>query len=268
MGKRKYTITEQKMKQKIKNGDGKGEGANYKPWISIHDLPSLGKVRRIRGWKTNRVHHFLSQLESDYFCILEWSDNVLDIREQFPLELLNTLEIARENGLNHPVDNRSKFPIIMTTDFLITYKTNVFDTKLIARTVKYEKDLTDRVWEKFKIERLYWENNNVEWGVITERSLNYALIENVKWIHKYKDITGYNLNLSLNDINYTNKIMRAYILENEQYLTDSTQQVDKMLGLKAGTSLILAKHLIANKIWNVNMDSPLWKQSKFAINQV
>ncbi|HEX5080458.1 MAG TPA: hypothetical protein VFY40_00325, partial [Blastocatellia bacterium] len=38
-------------------GFGQGEGSAYKPWLRVQDIPSLGRVHRIKGWKHGRVHH-------------------------------------------------------------------------------------------------------------------------------------------------------------------------------------------------------------------
>ena len=71
-----------KFEQKLSIGCGSGEGKEYKPWITIQDFSSQGMVSRVRSHKTGRVHHFLSRNELYYFYALEWSDKVLDIREQ------------------------------------------------------------------------------------------------------------------------------------------------------------------------------------------
>ena len=46
---------------------GQGTGADYIPWIKIHDFPSSGVCARIRGRTTGRIHHLLSRNESAYF---------------------------------------------------------------------------------------------------------------------------------------------------------------------------------------------------------
>ena len=72
-----------------------GEGAAYKPWLLVQDLPSLGRVHRVKGWKHGRVHHLLSDLEARVFFIYEWSLQIIDIREQYPLLPLDeTLAIS------------------------------------------------------------------------------------------------------------------------------------------------------------------------------
>ncbi|MFZ5969410.1 MAG: TnsA endonuclease N-terminal domain-containing protein [Bacillota bacterium] len=258
-------MTEEKMKRWIKEGRGKGEGAEYKPWIEIYDCPSIGKVRRIKGWKTNRVHHFLSSLESNYFYMLEWSDNVVDIREQFPLDLEITMEIAAIQKIRYPLDPVSRYPNVQTTDFLIT-KEYEDSSKLLARTIKYEKDLDKRrVREKFRIEKLYWQERKIDWGVVTEKSFSLPLLNNIKYVHKYKTLDGY-LDLTRDEINIIKLTLSKVIETNSKPLTYSTHLVDRLFNLQSGSCLTLAKYLIANKIWIVEMGVEIWKQPHFKIN--
>lgn len=56
MAKRKRNINIEKM---IREGRGQGRGPEYKPWIRIQDVPSLGRATRLKGIKTKRQHEFL-----------------------------------------------------------------------------------------------------------------------------------------------------------------------------------------------------------------
>lgn len=86
MPKRQTGWTEAKIYRYIKEGRGQGELALYRPWLTIQDVPSSGRVHRFIGWKTTRQHHLLSDLEFNYHCFGDWAENILDIREQYPLE--------------------------------------------------------------------------------------------------------------------------------------------------------------------------------------
>ena len=83
MAKRIRSWNKSKYEQYIRMGRGQGEGPAYLPCISIHDFLSRGIVSRIAGYKTKRIHHFLSRNELNYFFLLEWSGKVLDIRNSF-----------------------------------------------------------------------------------------------------------------------------------------------------------------------------------------
>jgi hypothetical protein len=96
-------------------------------------------------------------MERNYFYILEYSDNVIDIREQYPLlPIEDTISIANELGISYPRHPEIGEDIIMTTDFLITVSTEG-GVKEVARTIKSKDDLLDkRILEKFEIERVFW----------------------------------------------------------------------------------------------------------------
>lgn len=133
-------------------------GSEYKPALLIQDVASTGRVSRVKGIKANRMHSLLSDLERDYYYCLEFCDDVVDIREQFPLQLEQTQLIAEELGLNHPRHPKTKELFTLTSDFCITLKNG----NNIIRTIKpKDKLLKKRAIEKFEIERLFWERNNV-----------------------------------------------------------------------------------------------------------
>ena len=172
--------TSEKIEKLIQEGYGQGEGKDYKPWIQIGDFSSKGRGSRILGHKTGRVHHFFSDLESNYYYNVIWSDSVIDVREQFPLlPLSETEEIAEVLGIAHPKVPGSGISIPMTTDFLITVR-NQNGTHLEARFVKYSKDLTNpRVQEKLTIEKTYWERRGVPFKIVTEHSIHMEKVKSI-----------------------------------------------------------------------------------------
>lgn len=192
MTKRKSGWTEKKIARYLKDGRGQGELAEYIPWLKTQDLSSEGNSTRYKGVKTNRQHEFLSNFERYYFLLLEWQDNIYDIREQFPLNREETVKIAEEKGIKHSIDNENDTFIPMTTDFFITVKYNN-KFHYFARTVKPIKELGDpRVIEKFEIEREYWERKGISWGIVTENEINRTFSKNINWVHKsyYLDNMG------------------------------------------------------------------------------
>ena len=46
---------------RIRQGRGRGYGPDFKPWVLIHDVPSLGLCSRVRY--KGRVAHYLSGRE-------------------------------------------------------------------------------------------------------------------------------------------------------------------------------------------------------------
>lgn len=255
MAKRREILNESKIEKYINLGYGSGEGKEYKPWIEIQDFPSLGRVSRPFGWKANRIHHLLSDLEKKYFYMLEWSDMVVDIREQFPLfnrEL--AIEIAQEKGIKYPVFKGTDIPyIIMTTDFMITIRTGTGQLNYIARTVKPSGDLEKKsVIEKYEIERSYWEKKGIDWGLVTENEINDNLASIIEWIHlcyRYDD-------LEFNDKTYFTDLVN--VLVNRLYkvdipLSSLLSNLDFEYNAEPGTFLKIFKHLVATKVIQIEL---------------
>jgi peroxiredoxin len=130
---------ELKIQKWIKEGRGQGFGNSYKPWITIRDVSSEGRSHRVFGHKCQRTHHLLSDLELSAFLLLEWHSSTIDIREQYPLNLEQTLEIAKTIGIPHP--RFGKHYQIMTSDFLVD--TNSSITPKFVVQVKYSNALND-----------------------------------------------------------------------------------------------------------------------------
>lgn len=257
LAKRPTKWNEKIFKKYIKEGRGSGIRKDYKPWINIQNISSLGESSRILGWKTERVQHFLSNNESSYFYILEWSDIVVDIREQFPLvDYKETAKIAENLGIKHPVDNESGFPYVLTTDFMVTVKLNGKEVN-IARTIKPALELEkERVIEKFEIERRYWKNRNIDWRIITDNDIPKELVRNIEWIH-----SAYLLEDSYSLTDKQVQIIASIIYEKIQN-TDLTiveigDYIDSEYNLGNGTGLYLIKHLISGKQIFMNMTNKL-----------
>ncbi|MDI7743463.1 TnsA endonuclease N-terminal domain-containing protein [Lysinibacillus fusiformis] len=252
----KYTLTEERIEKRYKEGRGSGELSNYIPWIFTHEIPSDGRVHKPLGWKTNRIHHLLSDLELTYFYYLEWSDKVIDIREQFPLERKKTLKIAAEKGIKHPFENKTQTNIVMTTDFLITTMVNN-EVIFIARSIKPSTKLEDSgVIDKLEIERQYWEDYNIQWSLIDEKVMSKQFEKNMDYIHEY-----YNLN------DKKDKTICLYFLEYllklkyqkfEKTLVECCREFDSLYNLETGSSIYYVRHLYARKlIVPIDMEKPI-----------
>ena len=140
-------------------------------------------VSRVKGLKTERIHHLMSHLELDYFLTLEWSDRVVDIREQFPLLDVNeTIRIAKELGFRHPTDARSSFPYVLSCDFMILTQDGTYH----ARTLKQSKDLENpRTREKLLIECEYWKCKDIDWKIVTEQQMDGNRIKNLRFLYPF-----------------------------------------------------------------------------------
>jgi hypothetical protein len=247
--------------KRVDEGCGQGRGIDYKPAIYISDFSSKGSSLQSLGWKTRREHHLLSQLESDYFYLLEWSPIVIDIREQFPLNIEQTLLIAEQCGYNHPVDPHTREPNVMTTDFVVTISgtenMGVIDQ---ARTVKPSDKLQEkRTLEKLEIERIYWKLKGVDWGIVTEQESPKVLVKNIGLLHDCFTIEDLSP-LSELLISQITNILTQGVIQGKASLIDLTSSCDHRLGLEPGNSIRVVRHLIANRKWLVDMNEPMENQ--------
>lgn len=234
----------------IKEGLGQGTKENYKPWLTIRDVPSKGLSTRINGWRTGRVHHFLSLIELSYFYILEWSTSVTDIREQYPLNLEDTIEISERLGIQHPKVPNSEERTVMTTDFLIDTK----DLKLFARSIKPYSELSSkRTIEKIMIEKTYWEEKGIDFKVVTQREIPTTLSKNVEFIYMAKCLEEFP-GMTENTLFQLEPYLFEKLNDNHLPLAKAALEFDQEVGIKPGTSLWVIKYLLANRIWKTNMD--------------
>ena len=237
----------------IEQGRGQGTGKDYKPWITIHDLASRGVVSRTPGRKTDRIHHLLSRNETAFFYILDASEKVIDIREQYPLlPVTETVEIAEKLGYRHPRDPVSKYPYVMTTDFVIT--TEQGD---VARSVKLLSELEKpRVQEKFAIEWLYWERRGVEWRIVTEEEIDFQKARNLEWVYRSwhyprmlpKGVTAEDVTSLFFELFESTSLP----------VTEIARITEDTFGLEAGLGLTTFQYLLLRKkISTVDLSAPL-----------
>ena len=190
MGRRLFR-TEADIARFQKEGYGQGEGSSYRPWIRVQDVPSIGRSRKTPGIKSGRLHHFLSDLEYHYFLILEFSDQVLDIREQYPLfATTRARDIAADMGIQYPRFFGTQLPFVLTSDFVVTLGTSDGKRRLAIRTCKYEVEVADPnrgigTIEKLDLERAIWADQSfTDWKIVTEKLASSTLSDNLEWLHK------------------------------------------------------------------------------------
>lgn len=178
-----------------KQGYGQGEGAQYTPWLRVQDVPSHGRSRKVQGQKVDRLHHLLSDVEYACFLTLEFSEQVIDIREQFPLfPTEQAIDIAKQLGIRYPLYRGTQLHFVMTTDFLVTIQAPDGTRHLAARPVKTEADLLPsselkRTIEKLELEKALLHAQGIQdWKLVTEKSIGSTLVENLIWLRKGKTL--------------------------------------------------------------------------------
>jgi len=163
----------------IAAGYGQGDGACYKPFMYVRDVPSIGTSSMVKSRVTGRTHHYLSRQEFKVHLEAEYSRYTKNIREQYALlPLAETQQIASDLGVRHPTYPTTKTPTVMTTDLLLTLD-RPSGEQLLAISVKLAKDLTPRNLEKLLIEKVYWNQRGVKWVLITEKEISTHRVNNL-----------------------------------------------------------------------------------------
>lgn len=252
----RYSWNEEKYATYLKAGRGRGTGKSYKPWLTVSDVPSLGRSHRSFCDRTGRCHHFLSDNEYYAFTLMWWNDNVIDIREQFPLDREETFKIALINKIRHPVDPRSRSLWVMTTDLVVT---EVINGKNITKaySVKEWKELygkqkkekqQKRVIEKLEIEKQYWEARNVSWQILTEQQLKNEYTQNLSWLLGATEPPS---PLGQNPFFHNTFFNNLLIIQEQKPdfpLRIACRRIDESQSLKPGTTLAMARYFLSKKI--------------------
>lgn len=165
------------------------------------------------------------------------------------------MDIAMELGIKYPTDPKSGEPIVMTSDFLITlsYKNEYIE---LVRTVKPKDDLMNkRIFEKFAIERVYWQRKELDWGIVTEQEIDKIMAHNISFLHGYKDIENIDSfsgisHLEIKELIY--EFLRR-IIDNERSMRSICFEFDSDMHLEKGSGLSIFKYLVINKIIDINI---------------
>lgn len=238
-------------KAKLQEGRGTGLGVHYKPWIKVHEFGSCSRGHRLPGWKHQRVHQLLSDLELYYFLLMQWENSVFEIREQYPLlPLEQTILIANDLGIIHQPKN-SKEKIVVTTDFLLTVKTET-GTESIARTIKPDDHLNKtRTIEKFTIEQAFWKLKDIDWGIVKEATIDKTMAKNIYSIYFdyfWAEKSEYNEN-ELSSLVYD---FKEALIKNALDVIKTSIDFEQHHNWSEGTGLRFFKFLLAQKFVGAN----------------
>ena len=191
----RYKVSE---KTKKIQSRGNGEGTSYKPYIKTREVPSTGTGRILKDKKNGRQMHLLSQGEVYAYYLLRWDDTVVDIREQYPLELEDTLKIADHLGYKHPKDRKTR----MTTDLLVTYQEDDGTKTYKAYSIKDDRKVLvpedgdtpavlsrkNRNVEIQRIEMAYWNLHGIPFELVFKEDFNRIKVGNIEAVMDYWDI--------------------------------------------------------------------------------
>lgn len=232
-------------KRFIKEGRGQGSGKDYKPWIHVHDISSRGRSTRIYSHTTQRVMHLLSDLQLFYYYLLEFDPIVVDIREQYPLLDLLDMNVTLDESLMKKVyHSKSGIPRIFTTSFVVTRKTDHSDVDYEARVIKTSTELKSKaVIDRMEIQRRFYDQKNIDFGVITEKEIPINLARNVGWYLSDYDISGHQ-QLQVHYDLIRHDLLQLLLNKNTTF-QQAFDYLERGYQLDTGLGLTMFKHLVA-----------------------
>ena len=261
MAKRNADWNEDKLNRWIKEGRGQGEGRDYKPWITITDFPSQGRCARVKGIKTGRVHHFLSDIQREYFYLLEFDEAniIFDIKESYPLlDFYDVVQDTQDLNKQYFKDKNTGLPYVLTTTFLITIKSLNGGVEYVARSVKAASELERKTTlEKLEMERRYWQAKSIDWSIVTEKDIKSINAKNIEWalssIHAFPD-----MGLSEQEIIELGAALQLRLYSNkDSSIRSIVTGLEVDYALDEGTGLFLFRYLVAIKAVRLNMNIPI-----------
>lgn len=248
------------IQKQIQSGRGQGTGPSYQPWLRVGEFSSNGTSHRITYFKQNRVCHFFSSLEAKVFYQFEWADKIIDINEQYPLlPIEDTIRLAEQMGISYPTQYNKKRktcqPVVMTTDFLVTFMEENGTTYQKAYSVKMSQDLDQpRMMEKQKLEAAYWKERGTPFSIITERELDGVKVGNLEFLYGYRSYEPGDCLLE----DWISLLLEC----SNRTLNEVVGLLDVQHGLPKGTALKQFFTLAANKWIPIQLDSGILRATR------
>lgn len=251
---KKYENDRKKIERRQAEGRGSGVLKDYKAWLTVRDVPSIGRRHRCYSPKTDRVTHLMSDVEYNVLLMLYGADHVREIREQFPIDRQITYRIACEMGVKHPT-NRDGHEAVMTTDLLVTMSTPN-GRRLLACAIKYDLNLDKRTLEKLEIERRYWKFKEIDWALLTKKDVDMTLVRNLKAVNSFYDMQGVTEPSDGCFAEIINYILSSKYRSDALKACDWCGEIDELFDVPRGTALVLFRHCLARKYVLTNMSDP------------
>jgi hypothetical protein len=168
--------TEEKIEQLKYEGYGQGFKESYKSWLTVQTVNSRGTSHQPFCLKTQRHLQLLSNIELALFLALDWQEDVVDIREGFPLDRDFTCTVADRLGIRHPSYPGTHVKTVMTVDFMVTRIRNGVEC-LEAYNAKPTSE------EKLEIQRASLAELDIPHHLVFDTDIPAQHIKNLAWIN-------------------------------------------------------------------------------------
>ena len=182
---------------------------SYRPYLTVRAVNQIGRRHWIYCNVQRRQAHLLSDGEKRMYKKLIYTPGTLRVFEQFALNLDESLDIAVAANLIHPRNWETCEAYVMTTDFLVQssdpqspsrvittaysfkYASQIFVVDEEGNILETEADEPNsrpkpvrknaRSWQKFEIEKRYWESRNVNYRIVTDLDATKEEVWNIEF---------------------------------------------------------------------------------------
>ena len=252
----RYAFDEARVQLFLQEGRGQGWGSDYRPWLQIRNVPSLGRSHRPYGIKAKRVHHLLSDGEWKCFLKFEGSPDVTDIREQFPMDRMKTFRLAQKLGVEHP-RTLDGTPYVITLDFLVT-KTGPGGLQHIPYTFKYDPEtLSPREQELMTITRAFWRERGMELQLIDQSFFDEHFTRNYHSVRGYHDISKLSFYDEVDVVGIKHAILDAVVQQSDDSLLQMCRWLAQAFQTTPLVAFQIAMHLVSVGDLRVDLGSPI-----------
>lgn len=253
----------------------------YRPWVTVRSSHTYGQGQILNSRHTNRAHHLLSRGELNLFLKLEQLNNIVDILEQYPLPILETLTIAERLNILHPGahkerhKHKGRIPAkTMTTDLVLVRK-NGNEIYIEPYSYKYMSDIfnnpnrrkVQRTLSKLRIESEYWATQSKKLTIVTDADLDKTVTYNLKFLRECFDFPEIT-----NCKNHSSKQARALI--HEEFSKDqerTLQETLKTISIKAGLDTFSCQCIFQHSAYHghipIDLHQPIETYRKVALLQ-
>ncbi|MFT5925165.1 MAG: hypothetical protein ACI9LE_002170 [Paraglaciecola sp.] len=265
----KSKISSVKATKKYKEWQKKNEkSGQYQPFLTVQKVRKISRRHMLFCNKQKHIIHLLSDGETRTYIGLIRERNVVEIHEQCPLDIQQTLNLSIEKNILHPRCYITNQAYVMSTDFVVRYID--FDsgkTWRVAYTFKYRNDLYDsngyvnkssRTWQKLSLEAAYWAKEGIKYKILDETIFNKEMIFNINWFATESQLEVEKEELIL----FTGAFKSLWELDPRQTIENIIIKVADQLSLTFQKSQSLFKYSAYHQLLSISIEQPLGLSSK------
>lgn len=163
----------------------------YYPFVTVRSTNKFSRRHQMFCSTQDRIVHLLSDGERRAYQGILWQQSPKTIYDQFALDPELTMLIATELNYAHPRIWELRKSVVMTTDLLVIPQDP--NEHWVACSFKYwdkvyeevdgeVRKISPRTWQKFEIEKQFWNRQGVQYKVITDRDYSKELLRNIEYL--------------------------------------------------------------------------------------